>query len=246
MSCSNFPFSWILSVLLAPRAFAPPTSLYAPQSESTQPHLPPPMTSAPLPAPVAIRRTETADEVYARRLAMSTGQAPPTFTPSVPSFTPSAPSFIPSAPTFTGPTIGPSFTPAAAARPSPSFVKAPSDIPPPSAAPAPYAPPPTEPLQPDTPDFQKALETRRLAAEAIAKRLAAAFPQPVVPGIGAYAGPVREQKEVDTSGMDAGDVVDLLARQVERDAGGEEKGTFAERSEFCVFLGCGIVLMPGV
>lgn len=36
---------------------------------------------------------------------------------------------------------------------------------------------------------------------------------------------------MDTSGMDAGDVVDLLARQVERDAGGDAHGTFAERSE---------------
>ncbi|KAI5450630.1 hypothetical protein NCC49_002888 [Naganishia albida] len=185
----------------APRAFAPPTSLYAPQAEATHPPPPQPTTaattiSAPS-APVAIRKTETADEVYARRLAMSTG------------------------PTFAA---GPSHPAPVARPPPPSFVKSPAEAPPPSVAPT----VPSESLQPDTPDFQKALETRRLAAEAIAKRLAASFPQPTVPGIGAYAGPVQEPRAVDTSGMEAEDVVDLLARQVERDAGGD-KGTFAER-----------------
>lgn len=144
---------------------------------------------------------------------MSTGMAP-----QGPSFTPTAPSFAAS----TG------FSAPPAARPPPAFVK-------PSPAPEPIPPQlPTEPIQPDTPDFQKALETRRLAAEAIAKRLAAAFPKPMVPGIGAYDGPAVEVKELDTSGMEAGDVVDLLAKQVERDAGGDAHGTFAERSEFHV------------
>lgn len=77
--------------------------------------------------------------------------------------------------------------------------------------------------------FQKALEARRLAAEAIAKRLAATFPKPVEtgPGIGEYVGSgdagkagVVEPKVLDTSGMDAVDVVDLLARQVEQGANG--------------------------
>lgn len=155
--------------------------------------------------------------MYARRLAMSTGaQQGPSLTPSVPSFTPSGPTFA----------AGPSHPAPVARPPPPSFVKSPAEAPPPSVAPT----VPSESLQPDTPDFQKALETRRLAAEAIAKRLAASFPQPTVPGIGAYAGPVQEPRAVDTSGMEAEDVVDLLARQVERDAGGD-KGTFAERSE---------------
>lgn len=56
----------------------------------------------------------------------------------------------------------------------------------------------------------------------------------MVPGIGAYDGPAVEVKELDTSGMEAVDVVDLLAKQVERDAGGDAHGTFAERSEFHV------------
>lgn len=124
---------------------------------------------------------------------------PPVFQPS------GGPAFQP--PTFQPPSFQP------ATEPSP-----PIDLT--HGAPVPTPPPIT--AQPDPHDFQKTLDARRLAAESIAKRLAAQFGQQG-PGIGKYEGAVPEEKreEVDTSGMEAEDVVDLLARQVERDAGGE-------------------------
>ena len=232
------------SVLTAPRAFAPPSSLYAAPSDAA-----PPPAVAQVP-PIAIRKTETADEVYARRLAMSRGvdpaqapsvgpqAGPSSVRPSVspmgveatsaarppPVFQPSGgPAFQP--PTFKPPSVQPpSFQPPSFQPPSfqpPSFQPATSPNPP--IALTHNAPVPTLPTttgQPDPDDFQKTLDARRLAAESIAKRLAAQFAQQV-PGIGSYEGVVPEEKreEVDTSGMEAEDVVDLLARQVERDAG---------------------------
>ncbi|GHJ90349.1 hypothetical protein NliqN6_6751 [Naganishia liquefaciens] len=248
----------------APRAFAPPSALYAAPSDATPPPPPPPPPAAAAttaPPPVAIRKTETADEVYARRLAMSRGVGmqqqvggqtfgrergemdgekpqPPTFQPPTPAFQPPTirpPTFQPSTfqpPSIQPPTFQPStfkpptFQPANATAPNPSIdtpVPAPDTAPSPSDTPAAAA----------AADFQKTLEARRLAAESIAKRLAAQFAKPG-PGIGTYEGevPARgKEQEVDTSGMEAEDVVDLLAKQVERDAGGEvvEQGTFAER-----------------
>lgn len=149
--------------------------------------------------------------MYARRLAMSTGAAA-----QGASFTavPPPPPIVRPAPAFVKPTSVP---PAGIAPPQPQ----PPIIDLTSAEPTlPPAPAPAAPAQTDA-AFQKALEARRLAAEAIAKRLAADFPRPSVPGIGAYEGVVEPQEEVDTSGMEGVDVVDLLARQVERDAGGE-------------------------
>ncbi|KAJ9099221.1 hypothetical protein QFC21_004101 [Naganishia friedmannii] len=269
----------------APRAFAPPPSLYAPQPDTAMPSMQPPVPfsaapveeseqqrvppgftapstsmsayqptfhsqSVPPPSvnPVSIRRTETADEVYARRLAMSTGVAPVAqFQPPPPpsSFSANTTSFVKSA--TQGPPSG--FVKSvqsvdsgsSISRPPPAFIQTASVVdltrsnsPPPPPPPAAAA----AATQDDT--FQKALETRRLAAEAIAKRLAATFPTPVEtgPGIGEYVGSsignpvVVEPQVLDTSGMDAVDVVDLLARQVEQEVNGvapAEQGSFAER-----------------
>ncbi|KAJ9116443.1 hypothetical protein QFC22_004885 [Naganishia vaughanmartiniae] len=271
----------------APRAFAPPSSLYASQPDSATQSMQPPVPfsagisaeetqqrapqgftapsisgsayhpifqpqTVPPPSapPVAIRRSETADEVYARRLAMSTGVAPVTQFQPPPSSSLSthAPSFVKSAVPQGAPygfvkSVQSVDSSASTVKLPAAFVQttsvvdlSESDSPPPPLPPPASAP--VAPMQGDT--FQKALETRRLAAEAIAKRLAATFPAPVEtgPGIGEYVGsssgnPVVVQPEVlDTSGMDAVDVVDLLARQVEQGVNGgapAEQGSFAER-----------------
>lgn len=163
---------------------------------------------------------------------MSQGVAPPATFPAQP--THAGPSFV--RPTV-HPTPGPpppTVSTPAFIRPAPTFQPSGfTQVHPPAFQPAaihlthdePRAPAFAPAPAPTDPSFQAALDARRLAAETIAKRLAAQFGQQA-PGIGTYEGVASGgQKEeevavVDTSGMDGVDVVDLLARQVERDASG--------------------------
>lgn len=155
---------------------------------------------------------------------------PPPQTMDAPSFVKTSPTFqasgfvppapAPTFPTTAGPVFQPSGFTAQVHQPvQPVFqpaTTAPIDLT--NDSPLPTAPQPSSSEE----SFQKTLEARRLAAESIAKRLAAQFGKQE-PGIGAFEGVEARKEEVDTSGMEAGDVLDLLARSVQRDAGMEEE-----------------------